>query len=76
MLAERATGIQEHMPEKGEVRIGEDPRFKYYSFGRPLQNGNPEEQTLKKENITPPKMPVGKVVGLVLVTIFIATVAS
>ena len=76
LLAERATGIHEHVPEKGEVRIGEDPRFKYYSFGRPLQNGNPQEQTLKTEDVPPPTKPFAKLVGLVLTLVFIGVVAA
>lgn len=76
LLAERAVGIQEHVPEKGEVRVGEDPRFKYYSFGRPLQNGNPEEQTLKTEDVPPPAKPFAKLIGLVLTLVFIGVVAA
>lgn len=76
LIADRATGIQEDSYSREEARIVDDPRFKYYSFGRPVQNGNPEEQTVKKEDAPLPKKPFMTIVGAILSVIFIAAVVG
>ena len=48
LLAERVIGVEEYEPSEGDVEIGIDPSFRYYSFGSPLQNGNPEAQKVRE----------------------------
>ena len=49
MLSERVSGAERYRPGKGEVDYGVDPQYRYYSFGSPLQNGNPELQKVREE---------------------------
>ena len=75
MLSERVSGSERYRPEEGDVETGVDPQYRYYSFGSPLQNGNPELQKISEdeEPESPPKKPL---LGfLPLVVLVIAAVA-
>lgn len=58
ILSERVSGVERYRPGKGEVDSGVDPKYRYYSFGSPLQNGNPELQEVREGE--DPEMPVKK----------------
>lgn len=48
--ADRISGVSRSEALKGEFDRRKDPKYRFYSHGNPLQNGNPEEQEVVKED--------------------------
>ena len=48
--ADRISGTARSEVLKGEYDLRKDPSYRYYSHGNPIQNGNPEEQEVVKQD--------------------------
>ena len=57
ILAERVVGVERRLPGEDGVRQGIDPRYRHYSFGRPVQNGNPQMQRVTESEAPPAEKP-------------------
>lgn len=49
-FADRISGVARSEARKGEFDRRKDPSYRFYSHGSPLQNGNPEEQEVVKDD--------------------------
>lgn len=70
-FSNRFSGIERYRPERGEVLRGIDPKYRYYSFGNPVQNGNPDLQKVREEPEpkTSAAKPLRGIVAIALLTI-------